>query len=144
MRDEHKDALNYVSDVTQEYQDQGKQRSQPGRQHMDNNYRPDIGGTAQPKPLTPDYSRLHYDQEGDYVTVRRDRFNNELPDPSPNHETSTASEGEFGGRQHADFASQNGAYSNYGVVIEHGSGAAFNQPETVLVNNDRADRGKES
>jgi hypothetical protein len=106
--------------------------------------------TSNMKPVEPTYEGGHY-ADSPYeepFNLRWDRFNNELNNIRPSHETATAGEGTFGNRQHssnsADIQST-GYGSNYGLnEIPYATGSAFDRGDSVTVDVSRADRGKDS
>ena len=146
--DDHKQADSYTADMTQKYADQGKPGSSSNRAHADFSYRPDIGGTSQIRPVQPDcdgmqFARNPYEPDN-YLSVKRDRWNNEIAEDRTMHTPMPAGDsGQSGTRQFSDFQKVDG-YSSYGVEIPHGQSAAFNNSSTVYVDNSRADRGSDS
>lgn len=78
---------------------------------------------------------------GGMINYTYDKFGNEIPGDKPMHENTTAGEGSFHfeGEQYSDGPWQGGYGSNYGVEV-----GAANKIERTVVDNSRADRGKEA
>jgi len=136
-------ANDYTSRQGQTYADQGKPVSSSNRAHADFSYANNIGGNDYIKPAAPDHSGRHY-SDSPYLPndlgVKFDKWNNVIADNMTHHDPGAVGDaGQFGGLQYAEF--QKSDQDGYGVVIEHGQSAAFAQPTTVWVANDRADRG---
>src|SRR5215472_8096562 len=106
--------------------------------------------TAKPIPQPPcDLPSQHqFNDETEYIEVRNDRWNNEIPVDWTNHRNATAEMGQFGDRQFASNSQDlqgTGYGKNEGLnIIEYGQGAAFNTVEKVVVDVSKADRGRES
>ena len=101
---------------------------------------------AQPDCNLP--SQHMFEDITEYIEVKLDRWGNEMPVDWTNHRDTTAGMGAPGDRQFAS-NSQDVQSTGYGKnlglnVIEHGTGAAFNNAEKVVVDVSRADRGNES
>jgi len=98
------------------------------------------------KPVQPDcdgmqFARNPYDADN-YLSVKRDRWDNEVPTDRPSHNYVQPGDGRrYGSNQFAEF--QSSANDGYGVEIPHGSSAAFSNPTVQWVDNGRADRGPE-
>ena len=85
-----------------------------------------------------------------YIPAEFDRWNNPIPEKRPfdHNEPDMGDAGSFGDRQfssnRADLQSS-GYGKNEGLnVIEYGQSAAFQPAEKVVVDNSRADRGREN
>lgn len=112
------------------------------------------------KPVPPDCAspaqHMFSDNESaasfgtdNYYEASFDKWNNVVVnDDRELHREATAGLGQYGDRQYAsnrvDLQST-GYGKNEGLnVIEYGQGAAFNQPERIVVDTSKADRGSES
>lgn len=94
-------------------------------------------------------SQKQFNDETEYIEVKRDQWNNEIPQDWSNHREATPGMGSFGsGRQFSSNSADvqsTGYGKNEGLnYIGWDQSAAFNTSETVIVDVSRADRGKES
>lgn len=103
--------------------------------------------TVRPIAQPPcDLPSQHQFAESEYLDVKRDQWNNEVPQDWSNHRENTAGLGAPGNRQFSS-NSQDLQSTGYGKndglnVIE--TSAAFNMAERTVVDVSRADRGRDS
>lgn len=88
------------------------------------------------QPPCPDNAQFEDSQE--YLTVRRDKWGNEIPQDWTNHDPGNVGDaGQFGSRMFADNDGLKNVNNEYGPED-------IQRASTVWVDNSRADRGKES
>jgi len=118
----------------------------PGTQTDSYTYDRNMKPIAQPPCDLP--SQKQFNDETEYIEVKRDRWNNEMPQDWSNHREATAGLGSGGDRQ---FSSNSADLQSTGYgkqtglsIIEYDQSAAFNMPERITDDVSQADRGRES